>query len=276
MTSLTDVRRLIAEAKSIIVHAGAGMSAELGISPYWTGPNARYGSELSPYGYTDLEHAHAALWDAEPAMQAAFFAQKIAALEAVNPLQPGSAYALLQRLIGTRRYMVSTSNPDSMFHRAGFVEPSLFEVHGTYRHSQCTIHPAEHGVFPTHIVDGTLRCPSCGNYARPNVLFFDDFGMNEAIYQTQWEHYHTFVNACDPNLTVVLEVGAGATIPTIRNATMRLNSTYDFHVVRINPQVESGVDGAAFIYPRSKKAQFIQLRTPATRALTLLTSPTLE
>jgi NAD-dependent SIR2 family protein deacetylase len=272
---LNEVKNLLEMSDTVVILTGAGMSADLGIPTYWAGDEARYGAERSPYGYTDFEHAKSELWEVEPEIQAEFFANKARAFGQVDPLAPNSPYRTLRQWLQhtEKDAFVITSNPDNMFQRSGFDAARLYEIHGSYRRSQCLAQPQAHGVFDTAIHNGSLVCPTCGSLARPNVLFFQDTNMNKQVLGQQADAYRAFREHLGGKRVVALEIGAGNTVPTIKTMTLKLNSEHDVPVVRINPDradVRTGMEG---IYRRSKRAGFIQIPLGAQQGLSLLLRP---
>ena len=73
------------------------------------------------------------------------------------------------------------------------------------------------------------RCPACGSIARPNILMFGDWGWDDG----KTEHQLMRLNAWLAGVSklVIIEIGAGKNIPTIRNWSER----QDGKVIRINP-----------------------------------------
>ena len=275
-SNVETARWLISDAENVIILAGAGMSVEIGNSPYWVGDNSKYGSAVSRFGHTALEHATASLWETEPENQALFFREAYQTMLEKDPNASSSPYALLQEYLASegKNSFALTTNVDSAFLRAGWAENEIHEVHGSYRKSQCLINPSTHGVFDTADprVDFPV-CPTCGGLARPNVLFFDDYNYNRSGYEeSQASNYLSFKSKVNRLNVVVLELGAGATIPTLRNHSVMLNGRSNFPVIRINPNPVIGVDGISKIVPRSKKAPFMEFRETAGEALKLLLS----
>jgi NAD-dependent SIR2 family protein deacetylase len=60
------------------------------------------------------------------------------------------------------------------------------------------------------------RCPHCGGLARPNVLMFGDGQWVPARYEEQEDHYRRWLAGIDPKQLVVIELGAGTAVPTVR------------------------------------------------------------
>lgn len=206
---------LIQQHDALIILAGAGMSAELGVPAYWTGDHARYGSDATPHGFTHLEHATASTWKTNQKAQVSYFKEAFRDMESLN--FEGSSYEKLLKLSEGKDLFVITSNVDSAFHNAGFPDDRLFEVHGSYRNSQCLNKP-HHPLFPTTVGRVPL-CPTCGSVGRPNVLFFDDNKFSMNIYQLQEVRLNRFLKRIyieekDP---VLLELGVGTTVPRIRS-----------------------------------------------------------
>lgn len=72
-------------------------------------------------------------------------------------------------------------------------------------------------------------CPRCGGPARPNILMFNDMRWNEQRTLAQEQRFHTWLQqVCNP---VVIELGAGVAIPTVR----RVGEALKCPLIRINP-----------------------------------------
>lgn len=277
MTSIPEIANLLLRrSKNVIVLAGAGMSAELGTPVYYEGPNASYGTQKSEYGYTALEHAFAPLWEDDPKNQKAYSRKRWEYMLSIDVKQENSPYAALLNYLeeNNKDYFVSTTNVDSAFLRAGYSEQRLHEVHGSSRVSQCLIEPG-HGIFPTQ--DPTLgytSCPECGGDTRPNTMYFLDFYFNSELLQEQQWRYINFIENIAPEETVVLEIGAGETVATLRQASRKLNSIYGFDLIRINPQEDNAPNLPIGLpsLPNSPTAvgSFVHLRSGVNNAFTTL------
>lgn len=260
--ALEKARILLADADNVFVLAGAGMSAELGSRVYWTGPEAKYGNQLSPFGYTDLQHAHENLWFTDLDAQLAYFNQTWKEMLELDFSTPTSPYQILRKYLEEREknYFVLTTNVDSAFVKSGWDETALYELHGTYRNSQCLDYPKRHGVFLTvEPKIGLAVCPHCGTYARPNVLFFDDHNFNPAFLKEQAVNLQKFQSGLTGK-SIVLEIGAGDKVPTLRTITYRMNVKNKIPVIRINPATHAAdLDG--------RKAPYIKMKETAQKAL---------
>jgi len=138
-------------------------------------------------------------------------------------------------------YFVFTSNVDRQFQKAGFDPQYIYECHGSIHHLQC-LTACESDIWPadelTPAIDhqhcqwqGQLpRCPHCGHLARPNILMFDDYTWLSQRQKQQMHRLTTFLE--DHHQPVVIELGAGTAIPTVRYFSERFAP----HLIRINPR----------------------------------------
>ena len=140
-----------------------------------------------------------------------------------------------------------TSNVDGHFQRSGFDPQQILECHGSLNHLQCLsgcgqeIWSAEH--CKIKVDDSTLRaahplpsCPTCGNLARPNVLMFGDWGWDSsrASEQQRWQQ-RWLINKTNSKM-VVIEIGAGKAIPTVRMHCEGMLDEEKSRLIRINPR----------------------------------------
>eukprot|EP00743_Colponemidia_sp_Colp-15_P001694 GILK01001850.1.p1 GENE.GILK01001850.1~~GILK01001850.1.p1 ORF type:complete len:318 (+),score=25.92 GILK01001850.1:41-955(+) len=159
-------------------------------------------------------------------------------------------------------FFVFTSNVDGQYIKAGFPQEQLLECHGSIHHLQClkpsrctksclwqasTPGAAEDSSTALGItVDpdtfravGTLpSCPHCHGLARPNILMFGDSDWISDRWDEQQERYERFYKRLrtGPQRLVVIEVGAGEGVPTVRNEGESMSSRFDGTFIRINPR----------------------------------------
>lgn len=250
------------------------MSQDLGVGTYWTGDNNQYAGNLSPFGFTDYEHAQGAMWKTHRAEQIVFYNSTLHKLISTEVTEPTSPYKILFDYLEqeNKDYFIVTSNVDSAFKRTGFNPEKIYELHGNRTKSQCLDFPKEHGIFATDIESGNpTACPECSGDTRPNCLFFVDFEFNPKLNRAQQDTYATYKRSLNDAATVALEIGAGTTIATIRNESLRLNSKQNIPVIRINTHDLYNYGGLKNILPKSKTAPFIALEHTAKDGLALLT-----
>ena len=142
-------------------------------------------------------------------------------------------------------YGVFTSNVDGQFQRAGFDPQRIYECHGSIHHLQCLkpcgpdIWSADEYTPQVDTIACRLRnaapiCPHCGGMARPNILMFGDWGWNEQRAQAQETRLHALLQKARQPL--VIELGAGTAIPSVRHFGQLVIQKYNGRMIRINPR----------------------------------------
>eukprot|EP01064_Diplonema_japonicum_P030746 TRINITY_DN5306_c0_g1_i1.p1 TRINITY_DN5306_c0_g1~~TRINITY_DN5306_c0_g1_i1.p1 ORF type:complete len:387 (+),score=50.58 TRINITY_DN5306_c0_g1_i1:41-1201(+) len=125
-----------------------------------------------------------------------------------------------------------TSNVDRHFKRAGFEDDMVREIHGNAFEWQCSV-PCVAKRF-AHKKDRS--CPFCGSAIRPAVLLFGD---NAFVDDQEQESAFASWAASLPQTSrslVILEIGAGPTVTSIRALTSQLAKSHpSATVIRINP-----------------------------------------
>jgi NAD-dependent SIR2 family protein deacetylase len=153
---------------------------------------------------------------------------------------------------------VFTSNVDGQFQKAGFSEDRIHECHGSIHTLQCLeacvgdtwsardFHPLVNETT-SELESPMPHCPRCGSLARPNILMFGDYGWVDAPYEKQRERLDAWISSVSK--PVVVEVGAGKALPTVRrfserNARQKL-IRINTREPNTNPSHGLGFDGAA-------------------------------
>jgi NAD-dependent SIR2 family protein deacetylase len=150
-------------------------------------------------------------------------------------------------------YFVFTSNVDGHFQKAGFDPLHIDECHGSIHHLQC-LAPCSAAIWDAAGFEPDARtaidasrcellvpppaCPHCGGMARPNILMFNDCDWAEgrrAAQALRCQHWLARVRR-----PVVVEIGAGLNIPTVRHFTRHIVQQHHGALVRINPR-EAGI-----------------------------------
>jgi NAD-dependent SIR2 family protein deacetylase len=232
-------------AEALLITAGAGLGVDSGLPDFrgsrgfWNAypPYARLGIEFIELASPETLHDDAALvWG--------FYEHRRLLY---RDTQPHGGYLILKKLAETRSSFVFTSNVDGHFFRAGFSESQVVECHGSIHHLQCA-KPCDNVLWPAAdtrlIVDpaslraaGTFpRCESCGNLARPNVLLFGDDAWVGVRAAAQLARYASWLEQIRGKRLVVLELGAGTDIPTVRMEGRNVAATHQGTFIRINPR----------------------------------------
>lgn len=225
---------LIARARAIDVTAGAGMGVDSGL-PVFRGPTGLWSAQtLSPEQLSSAE-----IFDTDPHTAWRFYAQRAAQFRNTTP---HAGFDILRRWSTERSMTVFTSNIDGHFHKAG-ISCMIYEVHGSIHHLQCatpctdTLWTADEDDLRVAF-DETAplpRCPSCGGIARPNILLFGDTRFVTARRDEQASRYAEAISTRTPMPSVLLEIGAGRALPTVRHHGMRLRNSTNAHFIRIDP-----------------------------------------
>ncbi|APG27513.1 NAD-dependent deacetylase [Syntrophotalea acetylenivorans] len=234
----------LSEAKTLVITAGAGMGVDSGL-PDFRGPHGFWQAYpmYQQLGIDFVDAANPKHFDDNPAFAWGFYGHRT---ELYRQTVPHRGFNLLRDWI--ERYslesFVVTSNVDGQFQKAGFAEEQILEVHGSIHHLQCAVPccsqiwtnfesiPVDHTTMKAQDIP---RCPRCGAVCRPNILMFGDATWLAERSEVQHRRFENFLGAARTPL-VVVELGAGTTIPTIRNLSERLASNYGGTLIRINPR----------------------------------------
>jgi NAD-dependent SIR2 family protein deacetylase len=252
MTAMSDLHETYARAAEalrragpLVVAAGAGMGVDSGL-PDFRG-NHGFWNAYPPYrklGLSFVDCANPAHFESDPAFGWGFYGHRAALYRATEPHR---GFAILLRWIEQRSLpcFVITSNVDGQFQKAGFAPDRIVEVHGSIHHLQCTepcsgtIWPNEEDVavdLDTMRARRIPRCIRCRAVARPNILMFGDGTWLSQRSDAQHARYDDFVRERGEDRLLVIELGAGTAVATIRDMTERLGALPGATVVRINPR----------------------------------------
>ena len=218
--------------------------------------NAGFWAAYPPYarlGLSFIDLADPAHFESDPAQAWGFYGHR---LHLYRATVPHAGFAILHRWGGRLAHGVRifTSNVDGQFQRAGF--DGVMEVHGSIHHLQC-LRPCCDDVWPadgvTIDIDETTmraappfpRCPHCGDLARPNILMFSDgawVDARTALQERALAQWQCRVMSGGTGRLVVIELGAGRTVPTVRlhaGRTAAMAASSSGHaggaLIRINP-----------------------------------------
>jgi len=240
--------RLIADADGLLITAGAGMGVDSGL-PDFRGREGfwRAYPALAKARIDFEEAASPDTFRRNARLGWGFYGHRLALYRRTVPHE---GFHILRRWAARLPHgaFVFTSNVDGQFASAGFDPARICEIHGSIHHLQC-LEPCGEQIWPAEAVvpevdDDTCRltsepphCPHCGKLARPNILMFGDWGWIErrtAQQQAQLDAWRRGVKKL-----VVIELGAGTHIPTVR----WFGETLGVPLIRINP-TEAEVGGA--------------------------------
>ena len=236
---------LLAGAQALLVTAGAGMGVDSGL-PDFRGSSGFWRAYplYQRLGISFVDAANPEQFERDPAFGWGFYGHRTNLYRATVP---HDGFRLL--LDWAARYrldlFVATSNVDGQFQKAGFAESSILEFHGSIHHLQCTS-PCSDLIWDNRdefaIDEETMRsdhvplCRRCGRAARPNILMFGDYAWIGDRTARQQERFRRFLGRQNGKRIVVVELGAGTAIPTVRASSERIGALCGARVIRINPR----------------------------------------
>lgn len=251
--ALQHAAELMEQADALIIAVGAGMGVDSGLPDFrgkdgfWRAYPALREAQLD---FQDI--ACPSAFQRSPDLAWGFYGHRLLLYRQVAP---HAGFAVLKRW-GERMpngLSVFTSNVDGQFQKAGFDQDSIHECHGSIHCLQClkpcckTVWSAD-GFEPDVDLERCLlrnappRCPQCGGMARPNVMMFNDWdwldsrSKPQAARQRQW-----LMSVSRP---VVVEIGAGTAIPSVRYFSQSMVHSHGGQIIRINPHESVVASGA--------------------------------
>jgi NAD-dependent SIR2 family protein deacetylase len=239
-SAIAQAASLIKDADGLLITAGAGMGVDSGL-PDFRGREGfwRAYPALARARIDFAEAASPKTFRRDARLGWGFYGHRLALYRRTVPHQ---GFHILQRW-GEKLpagAFVFTSNVDGQFAKAGFAPSRICEVHGSIHHLQC-LEPCNEKIWAADDVlpevdESTCRlisdlphCPYCGQLARPNILMFGDSGWLERrtqLQQAQLDKWRRGVKKL-----VVIELGAGTAIPTVR----WFGETLGVPLIRLNP-----------------------------------------
>ncbi|MDY0292131.1 MAG: Sir2 family NAD-dependent protein deacetylase [Desulfuromonadaceae bacterium] len=245
ITTIKAAAEKLRRAKALIIATGAGMGVDSGL-PDFRGDKGFWNAYpmYERLGLNFYDAANPIHFQRDPEFGWGFYGHRT---NLYRETAPHLGFHILRQWgkeLNLPTFVV-TSNVDGQFQKAGFDPTQIFEVHGSIHHLQC-LRPCSQNIWDNHaeynVDPETMRCspvptcPHCSETARPNILMFGDFSWIDARTSMQEQHFRAFLGEYADSDLLVLELGAGTAVPTIRHLSNRLGSTYGASIVRINPR----------------------------------------
>ncbi|MBF0380445.1 MAG: NAD-dependent deacetylase [Magnetococcales bacterium] len=243
-----NAARAVANADALMITSGAGMGVDSGL-PDFRGREGfwREYPVIANMGISFEQMANPGWFDSDPGLAWAFYGHR---LNLYRKTVPHVGFQQLLDLAANRPYgyHVMTSNVDGQFQLAGFDEDRIMECHGSIHHMQCT-QGCGSGIWSGHDVElnvdeeafkavGDLPQCQCGSLARPNILMFGDWGWDGARSSEQEYRLQNWLDTIrvEGAKLVIIEIGAGLSVPTIRMSSERFADICNGVLIRINPR----------------------------------------
>ncbi len=248
-TTFLRAAEIIGGADAIIIAAGAGMGVDSGLpdfrsnNGFWKAYPAMAAAQLD---FTEV--ASPSTFENDPELAWGFYGHR---LKMYRDTVPHQGFAILKEWAEAAPMgaWIYTSNVDGAFQKAGFSEEAIHECHGSIHWMQCMddcqsrLWPAESfnpdvDVEKCRLLNALPTCPSCGGLARPNIVMFGDWSWNHTRAERQRRKEAAWLETLERGRgkVVVVEMGAGSHIPSVRQFSHRMSQKFGGRIVRINPR----------------------------------------
>jgi NAD-dependent deacetylase len=209
-----DLLKTLKDAQSVTVLTGAGVSAESGIPTFREAQTGLWAQ------YDPRELATPEAFMRNPRLVWEWYAWRRSLIEKAQPNL--AHYALVDIEQGTPTFLLVTQNIDGLHWRAG--SRDMIEMHGNIARTKCFDegHLVE---WWSETGDVPPRCPYCGGYLRPDVVWF-----GEGIPDQPLRKAMQAAAECD----VFLCVGTSAVVQPAAQLPL-LAKRHGARVVEINP-----------------------------------------
>lgn len=160
-----DLASALRDARFVAVLTGAGVSAESGVPTFRDALTGLWAN------FDPLQLATPSAFVRNPKLVWDWYAERRAQLASVVPNPGHAAIARIEARVP--RFLLATQNVDGLHERAG--SRKLVELHGNIARVRCSREPqrvVERWDEPASAEPP--RCPSCGAYLRPDVVWFEE------------------------------------------------------------------------------------------------------
>lgn len=168
---------------SLLVLTGAGISAESGI-PTFRGSEGYW--VVGSRNYMPEEMATRRMFASHPDEVWRWYLFRFGLCRRALPNPAHAALVELEAALG-ERFTLVTQNIDGLHRRAGSSVERTYCIHGDSAYVRCS-HECGIGLLPlpdveipslqtefTDAIQAQLKCPQCGAWLRPHVLWFDEY-----------------------------------------------------------------------------------------------------
>lgn len=235
--------QIIKGADALIIAAGAGMGVDSGL-PDFRGNEGFWNAypALCNEGIAFEDVARPLTFHRRPRLAWGFYGHRLALYRVT---EPHAGFAILERWgkAMANGAFVFTSNVDGQFQKAGFDPMRVVEHHGSIHHMQC-LEPCSGETWSAdrfipqvdearcELLNRPPQCPHCAGMARPNILMFGDIHWSDRRTRFQSGRLRQWLSRT--TRPVVVELGAGTAIPSVRRFGEDLARNYGAQLIRIN------------------------------------------
>ena len=234
------------QATALLITAGAGIGVDSGL-PDFKGDDGFWKAYPALHGYPFYEMANPKWFENDPTRAWGFYGHR---LNLYRKTIPHKGFEILYAWSKQIPTFVYTSNVDGQFQKAGFSEDQIMECHGSIHWLQ-HLNPYQHGDDIWSAADTTIDIDESiiraqqplptkdGQLVRPNILMFSDGYWLGDRCDTQQVQFEKWLQSIDASHLVVVEIGAGTSIPTVRNLSNHFKNA-GATLIRINPRESFG------------------------------------
>jgi len=220
----------------VVVLTGAGISAESGI-PTFRGADGHW--VVGSRNYVPEEMATARMFHSHPEEVWRWYLYRFGLCHTHEPNPAHHALVTLERAY-RERFTLVTQNIDGLHRRAGSSTERTLCIHGDSSYARCSrdcgiglleqphfgLRDAERPLSEEELE--RLRCPACGGWLRPHVLWFDEC-YDEVLYRSESAHRA----AAEADLLLVIGTSGATSLPlALGELCYRLGTP----IVDINPE----------------------------------------
>ena len=255
---ISKAANAIRSCSALVIATGAGMGVDSGL-PDFRGDEG-FWNAYPPFrelGLSFVDLADPRWFTQNPAQAWGFYGHR---LELYRRTEPHAGYQILKHWADSKAHgcFSFTSNVDCHFQTAGFDTNRIVECHGSFSHLQCR-QPCNKSLWSSadtniSIDESTMlannplpMCPDCNSISRPNILMFGDFNWIGDRTQDQLDRMNSWLSKIPKNEIVIIEIGAGTAVPSVRRLSDGLILQKSATLIRINPREPKGLDGTISI-----------------------------
>eukprot|EP00347_Sterkiella_histriomuscorum_P007319 403349405 len=244
----------IKNSQNLLITSGAGMGVDSGL-PDFRGPNGFY--KAYPYfkqvGMKFEDAASPSFFKQDPKKYWYFYGHRFKTYQDTIPNEGFTrllewSQKCLQKSDkkDATNHFVFTSNVDGQFQKAGFSDQNVVEAHGTIHKFQCDKCDIIEDRRTEQIELDTVKyeavnipkCLKCDQLVRPNILMFGDYSWLSYDVDQKVSNYMKWLNQITNESLVIIEVGAGSAVPTVRmqnEMVLQQRINKNTVLIRINP-----------------------------------------
>ncbi|MBN1932512.1 MAG: RNA polymerase subunit sigma [Desulfobacterales bacterium] len=201
----------------ITILTGAGISAESGI-PTFRGPEGYW--TIGSKEYHPQEMATYRMFMQKPDEVWKWYLYRMGVCQSAKPNPGHFAIVEMEKIFGDR-FTLITQNVDNLHLEAGNSLKKTYQIHGNVFYMRCANECSENiykipekvsakskGEDLTETDRELLRCPACGEFSRPHVLWFD-----EAYNETHYRFHSSLKAAVQTQLLLIIGTSGATNLP---------------------------------------------------------------